>query len=465
MVVLLHVVRLRSSSAAFEYDIHDVSEKRLKMDWGSLFLTPSLRYELENMIAKLRVMLSSRRLLLNCPPAQPRSMIGSMSMLSSLPAFLANEKRAQSIHHVAAANAAEHALPNQQQVHLIVTPALSQPLLLEGDEFYVSHDGVSRTYYKLESWARDARSTLPVSLEEFYDLKGACKTFLVRRDHSDKDPSSSQNVVLGKNVQGVVLLGSSLSAFELQEIDQGVFGSAGTGSTTWESSIAMSLFFSSNPSLLRGNVVELGSGVGLTGLLSQISPTGISEMTSLTLTDGSSEVVEQCQQNINRAHASQIPTQVLNLNWYDIMNKKKMDFSNKYETVLASDCAYLYPDVVALSSTMASLCQTDQQSRIHVFGPYNRGALHELIIQLRDEFDMNVIVDWVEMGRYRLKPHVDLTNSIISNVGNIHSYCASEEAKCPYASRKTAKFLHITAWHKTPGDERTEANQSIADID
>jgi predicted nicotinamide N-methyase len=405
------------------------------------------------MIKKLRVILSTRR----------GSLIGSMTMMTPMPSFLASGKRAQNMHHVAA-NAAEHTTPNHQRADVIMTPAPSKPLLLEGDEFYVSHDGVSRTYYQLESWASDVRSTLPVSLEEFYDLKGARKTFIVRRDHSEKDPSSSQNVVLGKNVQGVARLGSPLSVFELQEIDQGVFGSAGTGSTTWESSIAMSLFFSSNPSLLRGNVVELGSGVGLAGLLSQMSPTSLSEMTSLTLTDGNAEVVEQCQQNMNRVNSSQIPTQVLNLNWYDFMNTKEKDSSKKYDTVLASDCAYLYPDVVALSSTMASLCRKDQQSRIHVFGPYNRGALHELTIQLRDEFDMNVIVSWLEMSRYRLKPHADLTNSNFSNVAYIHSYCASEE-ECPYASRKTAQFLHITAWHKTPADERTQANPSIVDID
>eukprot|EP00957_Ditylum_brightwellii_P149165 11359610-Ditylum_brightwellii.AAC.1 len=58
---------------------------------------------------------------------------------------------------------------------------------------------------------------------------------------------------------------------QYQEIQGGVVGSAGTGSMTWESSIAMALFFSENPDLLRGHVIELGSGVGLGGILTQVA--------------------------------------------------------------------------------------------------------------------------------------------------------------------------------------------------
>lgn len=142
----------------------------------------------------------------------------------------------------------------------------------------------------------------------------------------------------------------------------------------------------------------------------------------------------------------------INLNWYDFVDKEEKDYSIKYDTVLASDCAYHYPDVLALSSTMASVCLKEEQSRIHVYGPYNRGA--QLIIQLRDELDMNVVVDWLEMSHYRFKPHRGLQHSNFPDVANIYGYCASEE-NCLFASRKTAKFLHIMTWHKTPADKRT----------
>ena len=416
--------------------------------------------------------LPSRTSFLEREPVDNRSMIGAMSLLSSLPVFRSGTQVTRS--SSSAAHKTHNRTPSDAEVfsHVSMSPnqplldaTPNPPLLLEGDEFYVSHDGVARTYYELESWSSDDRSTSPVSLEEFFDLKGARKTFIVRsREHSPKDPASIDHShdVLETNAQGVARLGVPLSAFEIQEIDRGVFGSAGTGSTTWESSIAMSLFFSSNPYLLRGHVVELGSGVGLAGLLSQISPSSLCDMESLTLTDGNREVLEQCQRNMDRAHSSQIPTHVEHLDWNDCMDERKS--SATFDTVLASDCAYLYPDVVALSQAMALLCR-DAQSRIHVFGPYNRGALHELVIRLRDELNMNVTLDWIVMRRGRLKPVQGLTHSSFQDLASIHHYCRTQN-ECSFASRKKAKFLHITAWHKDSSDrDKKSVKPSLADID
>jgi len=409
-----------------------------------------------------RAIASTRRIIIPSATAMP--------VISSVSAFLGG-KRAElrgpsavahptrDIHHSAVANPAKHA-PNQQMMDVIATPSPPKTLLLEGDAFHVSNDGISRTYYELKSWTKSEHSTMPVSLEERYDLKHARKTFIVRRDYPDRDSSrKSQNNKLGKSAQGVASLGSPLSAFELQEIDQGVLGSAGTGATTWESSIAMSLFFSSNPWLLRGDVVELGSGVGLAGLLGQLAPTALSEMKSLTLTDMSTEVLEQCQRNLDQASLSTLPTQVEKLDWYDfVRNKKEGESARKYDTVLASDCAYLYPDVVALASAMSSLCRNHERSRIHVFGPYNRGALHELVHQLKDDCKMKVDLDWIEMNRFRLKPQRDVASSHLS------------EDECPFASKNTAKFLHITAWQKDScssqgGRGRVTGFGSLFDID
>ena len=402
-------------------------------------LTP-MNNRLSPMIDKLRAISSIRF----------ASMTRSVPALSSLPAFLGGQRVGlqhaslhrgpRDSHQSVGANLTDQT-PNQQLLDIISAPPAPQPLLLEGDEFYVSHDGISRTFYELKSWTSDAHlSAPPVSLEEHYDLKRAHKSFIVRRGRHAKKSHSSYNDVLGKNTQGVALLGAPLRVFGLQEIDQGVFGSAGTGATTWESSIAMSLFFSSNPSLLRGDVVELGSGVGFAGILGHLAPTGLSEMESLTLTDGNAEVLEQCERNFKQIKASDVPLRVEKLDWYNFINKKKARGSvRKYDTVLASDCAYLYPDVVALASTMSALCRNDNRSKIHIFGPYNRGALHELVLRLKDDLDMDVVVDWLEMFRYRLKPAQDRMNASFTDVN---------QDVCPFASKTTAKFLHTTAWHK-----------------
>ena len=327
-----------------------------------------------------------------------------------------------------------------------------ETLLLEGDEFHVSRDGICRTYYTLKTGPQNENSE-SISLEEHYDLHHARKTFIVRRDYALETHDNSM-------LQDLVVLGAPLSRFELQEIDQGVLGSAGTGATTWESSIAMSLFFSSNPTLLYGNVVELGSGVGLAGLLSQTThPAALVNMNSLTLTDASDEVLEQCRQNLNQAESSSMPIRIKSLNWYDFIDNNTMAEGERYDTILASDCAYRYSDVVALASTMTALLQKKKTSRIHIFGPYNRGALQELVEHFKNDCSLNVKVDWIEMSRIRLKP---------SNNDIGYTYRSFHHGECAVASRNTAKFLHITTWFKDSVSRSNGARGdkiSLSDID
>jgi hypothetical protein len=279
-------------------------------------------------------------------------------------------------------------------------------------------------------------------------------------------------------VEGVAQLGTPLNVLELQEIDQGVFGSAGTGSTTWESSIAMSMLFSAAPNMLRGDVVELGSGVGLGSLLSQqlVESDGSSEsnLRSITLTDGNREVLEQCKDNVRRATSSypqyrRVPMQVAHIDWYDFVDerdsKARMTREHqRYDTVLASDCAYLYPDIFALSRALVSLCKKD--GTIHVFGPYNRGALHELVLQLRDVLHMNVVLDFIEMSRYRLKPP-KYDYATFPDASHLRHYCRSLD-ECTFASKNVAKFMHVIATHPF-GDmaNHSEASEdhAISDID
>ena len=156
----------------------------------------------------------------------------------------------------------------------------------------------------------------------------------------------------------------------------------------------MSLFFASQPQLLSGKIIELGSGVGVGGML--LSQVDFNPMQSLTLTDHNDEVLKQCNENINTLAG--VPLDVKKLDWYDV------DFHRtKYDTVLASDVAYLYPDIVALTRCMAGMLKRSKHAKIHMFGPYNRGALHDAVLQLRDEIGLNVQVDSIEMNRYRLK--------------------------------------------------------------
>lgn len=274
---------------------------------------------------------------------------------------------------------------------------------------------------------------------------------------------TSQQVLTAKRAQGIVRLGRPLDKIELQEIDQGVFGSAGTGATTWESSIAMALLHHHSSShrpatLLKGNVLELGSGVGLGGILlmqqqqqqqqtshnpqsGSNNNNGNAEtaaMTSLTLTDGNEEVLRECRLNWHRHcsshrrhdHHNSPSLYIKHLDWHSPSPPAKDE--DRYDTILASDCAYKHTDIVALAVTMKVMLRPG--GSIHIFGPYNRGALQQLLVELKCQ-EMDVEVNGLEMNRYRLQSAND-------NLNDESIFC----------SRNVVRFLHITAKHKTTDD-------------
>jgi predicted nicotinamide N-methyase len=371
-------------------------------------------------------------------------------------------------------------------MNMIPPDQKEQQLLLEGDEFYVSHDGISRSFYSLAAGSSSSTGSSPalappLALEEFYDLQGAHKTFVVRVQEpfdtpicggggdSDSEGSSRDVGVLSKQAEGLAPLGRPIASIGIQEIDQGVFGSAGTGAATWEASIAMALYFSSHPNQLFGDTVEVGCGIGLGGILNTVASSinerddSSSKFKSVTLTDGNPEVLQQCKQNLQSvlsalptAVNSLPPIQVSELDWNDFVNPKADGMSNHktYHTVIACDCAYLHTEIEALSKTVKGLMREDASAKIHLFGPYNRSAFHEVIKYLQEQLDLDVCLEWVEMNRYRLKPGSREKN---------HDQSSTSMDECAYASKSIVKFLHVTASHKT--NESHKPNESLADID
>ena len=97
-------------------------------------------------------------------------------------------------------------------------------LLLEGDAFAVSHDGIARTGYHLLGGG-----TPILTVEEVYDLGTAHKEFIVRKsstescttqllDHLNRQ-ESLEPTILGKQAIGIAPLGDALGSIEIQEID------------------------------------------------------------------------------------------------------------------------------------------------------------------------------------------------------------------------------------------------------
>jgi hypothetical protein len=166
----------------------------------------------------------------------------------------------------------------------------------------------------------------------------------------------------------------------------------------------------------------------------------------MTLTDYNPQVLEQCRHNVADACGGSVPIDVAKLDWYDFQRgtESSKNHLHKYDTVIACDCAYLYPDIQALATTMKSLLRPDRKSRIHIFGPHNRGGMHELLGLLREEHSMNLIVDGINMQRYRLKPPTSLNHRSYSLQSNFVSSSDIIENECPFAAKYDAKFLHLT---------------------
>ena len=323
-------------------------------------------------------------------------------------------------------------------------------LMLEGDRFELSADGISRTAYRLKY---PAKSGLLV-VEELYNINKATKKFILRRSNANHQDAHDTYALRRPRYppNPSIDLGSAYQIVELQELAATKVDAVGTGAMSWESSIAMSLFFRYNSHLLSGHILELGSGCGHGGILvlSQLFSSArwkgkhwpvsgdrsCPSVESFVFTDYQNEILAQCARNIHIAFSqSSIPSQVHFqteiLDWNSFATEDGMPSGDlpQYKTILASDCAFRYCDIEALSETIVRLLSIRQDAAFHTFGPINRGALHSLIDALKTK-GMGVEVETLEMERLRLMP---------SRSSNICLEIAQQ------ASTGIAKILHITA--------------------
>ena len=133
----------------------------------------------------------------------------------------------------------------------------------------------------------------------------------------------------------------------------------------------MGLYFAINQSELRGNILELGSGVGLGGILSNIAtPThdNGSAKRSVTLTDINDDVLHMLEQNIDASSKttslgglSRDDISIQRLDWFDSLLEggSSQTITNsdygRYDTIIASDCAYLRDQIIPLTETISTL--------------------------------------------------------------------------------------------------------------
>ena len=320
-------------------------------------------------------------------------------------------------------------------------------LLLEGDNYDISSKGISKTLYRMRNSATysdglPAFNQNSTMVEEIYDMNKVRKTFILRRDST---PQRSDQ---------------ALDSISIQEIGHGIEKGHGTGCTTWESSIVMSMYFSKNPELLKGKVIELGSGIGLGGMLTlsafkkQVEKGHIpSDTMSFTFTDCSQKVMEQCKTNLSSLGLPElIKTRVISLNWHDFVNPlDQLDEMGNYDSVIASDVAYDVSSIKPLCCTMTNLLRPGGQKKIHIFGPNNRAVLHDLINELKRNDKLNTSVEIIEMERLRLKAKKSSTSDNILDE--------------TFLSKKVVEFAHVIVSHRQPTTKSKEAAESYSLID
>mmetsp|Transcript_8937 Transcript_8937/g.22110 ORF Transcript_8937/g.22110 Transcript_8937/m.22110 type:complete len:425 (+) Transcript_8937:126-1400(+) len=347
-------------------------------------------------------------------------------------------------------------------------------LLLEGDNYRFSASGIARSLYQLTSEHSATRGFgIPNSLaiEEIYDIGRARKGFVIRQK-----TMGINGMNLHSNPERILPLDDASPPITLllQEISHEVEQSgAGTGSRTWESSIAMSAYFASKPDLLMGNVIEIGSGVGLGGILSflfrSLSPSTM-PFHSMTLSDCKLQVLNHCDENVRsflKSYPSFSSISVAELDWYDILQNTAgaSKHAKHYDTVIACDCAYDYTDIEALVGTLKGLLKKKQTSKAHIFGPSSRGGLHKLISQLREEACFCIEMENIEMVRYRLDPPrekhslrslEDLRRAILPIDDNSNS---------KVHSKFDSEFLHVTCSLRLDSEAAIRKEAPLRDID
>jgi len=361
-----------------------------------------------------------------------------------------------------AASVMRHFSSQKETCHEVSTPKL---LLLPGDEYVIAPNGISRTLYNLCSSSQtrqdgmgymDARgyNNRPqnyhgFSIEEQYNLKAAQKSFIVRdRNLTNTKPNDINR--------------SRYKSICIQEIQDGI-QTAGTGSCAWEASILSALYFSDRPALLDGEILELGSGVGLAALLTMnliaADPLrNAGNLKSLTMSDYVPEVIQQCKENLDRYsdtvnESLREEIKVCHMDWYDSFDLDSNEL--KYDTIIGSDIVYRREDIIPLLTTISRRLQknSDNANSIHsptahLFGPNNRAILHDLVQETKSKWkaSLDISTEIITMDRSRLEPSTDLC-----------------------VSTKSSLYLHVRISHKSQnslhGNCQHDESASFADID
>ena len=262
----------------------------------------------------------------------------------------------------------------------------------------------------------------------------------------------------------------------------------------------MGLYFGMYPQelLVGKDVLELGSGIGLGGILARVvskrckknssMSNGEEDSVKFTLSEVNRDIINMLRYNTTVAAAANASSGLLEsdelhieqMDWFDFLvggtNVQHHHSSTaaattaarkKYDTIIASDCIYLPSQIKPLSETIAKLLGRDnpKNQKAHIFSPYNSGFIQDLIHELREGKNMIVHVETIEMSKFRVK----FTESENVNMSRLNWLLGEDETtykRQDVVSSCTSKFLHITASFKNDEvNESDSSDESMTSID
>jgi len=300
--------------------------------------------------------------------------------------------------------------------------------------------------------------------EEFIDT--GIKRYILRGPPNKASATSSSDYKSTDDTgrrRRMTRVGPPIFSIEIQELVSNDKNAPGTGSSTWEASIAMCIFISSCPDVLQGNVLELGSGVGLAGIFSSLCAGAVDQISnddknnrevtyffpdmveSISFTDYSDDVLDVCRMNAKK-YFSDEKYSVKKLDWYENYISSSKD-ANQYNTILGTDCAYLFPDVKPLARTIASnLATVMEGGKAFMLGPFNRDAMHYLQTQLAQSYEMDLDVGVISMDAFQLET-VWLQNIKEKKDVERSADDGSKIYFCEFTSKTNTKYLMLEAMH------------------
>lgn len=324
------------------------------------------------------------------------------------------------------------------------------------------------------------------SLEPFGD-----KCFIIRGPENTADVEPPPET-LKKNGQPRVYTRIGPSLYKIDNIVEEDEEESLLGSSVWDSTHAMILYCMANPDFIKGKGLEVGSGVGVGGIVSVIAAglaTGATETSSssgyqsiedianspvqgdggdskletfapvpkqlakLVLTDSHSSLLDKCFSNANKASFPSAKVEIRHLDWNQrVPNEMK----GQYDFIIGCDCSYYFPLVNPLARTVAYTLQISPYDRVdnaqriggqfvHI-GPEHRENIQDLRRRLSRGYRMNTRTQSLVLERFDLVPL--FLDSMEAESDQILEEVAGETSGfVEYQNIETTAFTTLIGYH------------------